>query len=240
MAGIINFETFFKNHFDNRAISDDDLKKFSEDHLARITANNPGGRLTPIIAPAGSAHTAYFGAITDEDTARAIQQALTIRVDDAAAAFTAYVRRREGAIRDAFGQEGPEYQEFFPQGLSEYTRADRANIEQLMDRFADAARRHVDALPQGFEQEVLALRAAYQSARTGQLGKKGEVGDRIEDSIQRRNVLETQLTANVHFIGFQFPGNVEQCMAYFDQSFIRRSGNGGAEEPQPPQPTPQP
>jgi hypothetical protein len=40
---MINLETFFKNHFDTKEISDNNLKLFAEDHLQRITANNPGG-----------------------------------------------------------------------------------------------------------------------------------------------------------------------------------------------------
>ena len=226
MAGIINLRTVFKNHFDTRAISDDDLKKFTEDHLARITANDPG-TFTGIIASVGATYAAYFGAITNEDTDRAVQQSLTIRVDMAAEAFKDFVSRREGAVRDAFGEGGPEYQEFFPNGKSEYTRADRANIEQLMARFADAAAIHAAALPTGFAAQVAALRTTYMGYRTDQLGKKGKVGDAISTSATTRDALEVALTASLHFVAYTYPGDVDQCMAFFDQSFLRDEATGG-------------
>lgn len=225
---IINLKTLFKNHFDTKEISDDNTKKFAEDHLARLVANDPG-TFGPITAQVGGAYTAYFGAIANEDTDRAVQQALTVQVDNATETFKGFVSSREGAVRDAFGEDGPEYQEFFPQGKSEYARADRASIEQLMNRFATAATKYAPSLPVGYAAQVAGLRTSYQSVRTVQLGKKGEVGDSIDTSIATCDTPEKALTASFHYIAFTYPGDVKQCIAYFDQRFLRdaNSPNGG-------------
>lgn len=231
MGQIINLQTLFKNHFDTRTISDDDLKKFSEDHLARITANNPGGILAPIVAPMGAAHTAYFGAISSEDVAQAVQEALTAQVDAKMDEFKRLVRRKEGAIRNAFGENGPIYMEFFPHGLSEYTNADKGNIELLMQRFTTLTATHVADIEDDIDVTFQNFQTAFQAVRTAQLGKKGTVDDLKDASSANRDALETMLIKSLHFIAYQYPGNVEQCMAYFDQSFLRKDGEGEEETP---------
>ncbi len=221
MAAIINLRTLFKNHFNTKEISDDDLKKFSEDHLARIAANNPSNLFDTIIAAMGVAHTSYFGAISREDVAGAVQQALTKQVDSLMDTFKKTVERKEGAIRSAFGADAPEYQEFFPQGRTEYSTADKANVEMLMLRFATAATTYAAQLENGLSSVFTSLHTLYQSARTAQLAKKGQVGDLRDATAATRDVVEVQLTKNLHFIAYQFPGDVEKCMSYFDQSFLR-------------------
>jgi hypothetical protein len=39
-TAMMNMETFFKNHFNTSKISDDNIRKFTEIHLQRTSANN--------------------------------------------------------------------------------------------------------------------------------------------------------------------------------------------------------
>ena len=43
----MNLETFFKNHFNTSKISDDNIRKFTEIHLQRTSANNDGEEEEP-------------------------------------------------------------------------------------------------------------------------------------------------------------------------------------------------
>ncbi len=233
---MINLKTLFKNHLASKEISDDELMAFSQDHLARITANNHDGILDPIIGATGAAHIACFGAISDEDVAAAVRQGMTINVDRAIAAFKKLVQRREGAIRSAFGEDGPEYQEFFPHGMTEYSQATKENIEVLMNRFATAAATYAARLERGLPELFTAARDAYQPLRKEQLGKKGDVSGKKTTAAATRNTLELQLTGNMHFIGWRFPGNEQHCLTFFDQSILRNriTGTHGEDDEQPP------
>lgn len=84
---MINLETLFKNHFNTDRISDDNMQKFAEIHLQRMSANNGGGEFTQMITDTTTAYTGYFGAITDEDTKFAVQQGLTIAMNNSMKAF---------------------------------------------------------------------------------------------------------------------------------------------------------
>ena len=104
---MINLKTFFKNHFDTKEISDDNIRKFTLDNLQRMIANNVNNILDAIINATVDAYDEYFGAITDEDTAFALQQGRTKTVDDITEAFKDAVSRQEGLVDSKFGKGSP-------------------------------------------------------------------------------------------------------------------------------------
>ena len=174
---MMNMETFFKNHFNTSKISDDNLRKFTEIHLQRMAAKNGGGEFTTMITDTTTAYTNYFGSMTDEDTKFAVQQGLTIAVNNSIANFQKAVSQKEGIVRGNFGKDSPEYQEFFPLGLTEYSQATLQNVEMLMQRMVTAANAHVGVLGIPFLTEFQGYLSAFQGARTSQLLKIGKVAD---------------------------------------------------------------
>ena len=234
---MMNMETFFKNHFDTKEISDDNIRKFTEIHLQRMAAKNGGGEFTQMITATTTAYTNYFGSMTDEDTKFAVQQGLTIAVNNAVENFKKAVSQKEGLVRGNFGKDSTEYQEFFPLGVTEYSKATLQNVEMLMQRMVTAANAHVAQLGIPFLTEFQGYLSAFQSARGAQLLKIGEVVDSKTDTSFKRDTVEIELMKNVHLIGAMYVGDINTCMDFFDQSFIRNGSNGnGEEEPTPPTP----
>jgi hypothetical protein len=218
---MLNLLKYFKNPFDTGRISDDSLKKFAEIHIQRLTANNGGGEFTEMITGITNAYNAYFGSATEEDTKFAQQQGLTITVNNIVDAFKAAASRKEGLIRSQYGKDSSEYQEFFPLGITEYRTARLSNIESLMTRFVAAATSHVVDLGQPLLDEFTGYLDTFKNAREAQLEKIGEVAESKSDSTVRRDEVETELFRNLHKISAMFPGGMNRCMDFFDQSFIR-------------------
>ena len=233
---MINMETFFKNHFNTDRISDDNIRKFTEIHLQRMAVKNGGGEFTQMITDTTTAYTNYFGSMTDEDTKFAVQQGLTIAVNNAVENFKTAVSRKEGLVRGNFRKDSVEYQEFFPLGVTEYRNANLANIEMLMTRFVNAANTHVGVLGIPFLTEFQGYLSAFTSARGAQLQKIGEVADKKTDTSFKRDEVETELMKNVHLIASMYVGDINTCMDFFDQSFVRDGGGTSEEEPAPPTP----
>lgn len=231
---MIQLKTLFKNHFDNPEISDDELQKFSEDHLARLSAAHDP-RLAEILADTGTAHLQFYGSISNEDVAAAVRQGMTVQVDNTIQEFKKLVQRKEGAVRSAFGQESAEYQDFFPHGLTEYTHATKETIERLMERLVTVANIHKGSLEPELVKDLALLRDKYKPQREAQLGKKGEVAGHKSSAAGARTELEWQLMANIHFIGYQFRSDVQQALSFFDQSFLRdhRTAEDGTDDEQP-------
>jgi len=227
---MINMETFFKNHFNTDRISDENLRKFAEIHLQRMAAKNGGGAFTTMITDTTTAYGNYFGSINDEDTKFAVQQGLTIAMNNAVENFKKAISQKEGLVRGHFGKDSKEYQEFFPLGVTEYSKATLQNVEMLMQRFADAANRYTVELGAALATEFQGYLTAYQTARASQLLKIGEVVDSKTDTSFKRDDVENELMKNVHLIGAMYVGDINTCMDFFDQSFVRDSSNGGDDE----------
>ena len=139
---MINLKVFFKSHFDTTFISDENLRKFADIHLQRLTTNNPGGIYTAIITETGIVYMAYFGAIGDEAVRTAVKEGTTVELNIAVENFKHDVSQKEGIVRGIYGVDSGTYQEFFPQGLTEYSNADLGNIHTFTEIMMDAATAH--------------------------------------------------------------------------------------------------
>jgi hypothetical protein len=220
---MINLYSVFQNFFDTKEISDDNLKKFTQDHIQRMTANNGGGTFTALITETTNVYLGYFGNITDTDTALAMQQALTLTVDTIMHNFKASASQKEGLVRSTYGKDSPTYQEFYPHGITEYSNATKANIETLMNRMVVAATAHEVDLGAPFKTLFANYQTNYTTARNAQLGKMAQVSTERTEIHATRDIVEIQLCKNLHFVGYTFPGDPDRCMDFFDQSIIRPS-----------------
>ena len=219
---MLNLNILFKNHFSSRLISDNSIRKFAEVHLQRLSANNGGGEFTQIITDTQHAFNSYFGSMSDEDQNYAIQQGLTISVTKVLKEFKLFISSSEGLVRAQFGKKSAEYQEFFPNKMKEYWHLNLANAEKVMERFYNVAGRHTNVFGDSIKNVAQTLLTEFTEARSNQLKKKGEVAEKKSSTRERRKNLELQLIKNLHYIGYLYPGNINRCNDFFDQSFLRR------------------
>jgi len=226
---MINLETFFRNHFDTQFISDDKMDLFSQDHIARLKTNNPENIYDPVITNTERAYDDYFSSKTSESVSAAQKEAATINVEKYAKEFADLISMKEGIIRGTWGKESAQYQEFYPHGITEYTKAIRATMNELMDRYLQAATKYAAELPANFIDLFTAIINNYKTSRDLQLGKMGNVaGDKLETA-QNRDILETQLMSNVLVIANNNIGNTDVMKVYFTQRYIERSGRSQGE-----------
>ena len=225
---MLDLETLFKNHFSSQLITDSKLKMFAEIQLERLKANNGGGEFAQLIADTTIAYQQYNTAIADESAKFAQQQGNTVRVYKLLKDFKNSVSTKEGIIRGQFGKKGDAYQAFFPYGKNEYWQSSLKNVELLMDRLIASADRYSAEIGTDLKNKLQTMLNNFRSAREAQLLKKGEVTDSKTTVRKRRAELEIQLLKNLHFIGFTYPGNVNRCNDFFDQSFLRRKKKPGS------------
>ena len=130
-----DFDVFFKIHFSNRQISDDELNGYTTENIRLLAAVPRFGTVATTLL---AAHTVYFGAITNEGTNAAIQKGLSQAMENARDGFLATLSRHEGAIRSKFGVGSASYLRFFPAGLTEYRDAKMDQIDQKLTRLTQA------------------------------------------------------------------------------------------------------
>ena len=227
---MINLEVFFYNHFDTERISDDKLDLFTQDHLERLRANNPSNVYDVMIAATQKAYTDYYSAKTTESFELAQKEASTINVDTYAKEFQKLVSMKEGIIRGTWGIESSVYQEFYPNGLTEYSNAIRANMNELMDRYLQTATKHTAELPAGFVEAFTDIINNYKTHRQAQLNQMGTVsGDKLATS-ENRDALETQLMSNLLVIANNNIAKPAATKVYFSQHFVERTNHSATDD----------
>lgn len=238
---MIDLKKYFEIPFQDPEISMDEFLLFSEDHLARLKEQNTNGpdagAFTALIAATQPLFDTFNNDMSDRDAATSAREGGTMTKDEALAAFQLHVRRREGTIKGEFGKPSAQYEEFFPRGLSEYTRATMANAEVLMDRMVTKATKYQAELGAGIVTEFTDLRAAFVSARAAQLGQIGGVSDARDQLWTSRGALEVQTTINALTIAIKYIGQPEKESLFFDQSKLEDPDRSAPPAP-PPAPTP--
>ncbi len=218
---MINLQTFFKIHFKDPKINYDNLKKFAQDHIQRLSANNIDHKYDEMIRETQATYKQFFQALGNGDTSFSLQQARTVTVDKLIKEFKQMISQKEGIIRGTWGKNSPEYREFFPSGMTEYNLALKSNIETLMNRFVDATKAHVEDLPPTFLSIFEKLRDDYVTARNSQLSQIGLVASDKAASTENRQKMEIQLNKNLLKLAIEYLGNPERGLSFFNQSIIR-------------------
>lgn len=219
---MINLMTFFKDHFDTDRISDANLIQFTEDHIGRLESNNPDGIYSSIIDSTNEGHKNFKNAVSGKDTNYSVQQGKTMEMNGELNNFIVEVRSIEKLIAYTFRNKPGIYQEFFPQGLTEYNTANLGNIETLMDRMVNRLTVHQGDLGLGQVTLFEGLRSRFVSARKAQVEAFGTVENFDSQRTETRRVLSAQLMKNLLIIASNNVGHLEKMNDYFNQSIIRR------------------
>ncbi len=227
---MINLEVFFYNHFDTNRISDDKLDLFTQDHIQRLKASNPDSVYDAMIVNTEKAYNDYYSAKKTESVEIVHKESSTIYVDNYFKEFQQLVSMKEGIVRGTWGVESPVYQQFYPQGIGEYTHAIRANMKELMDRYLDIATEHTADLPAGFVDAFTTIINNYKTHRETQLNQMGTVsGDKLITA-ENRDVLETQLMSNLLVIANNNIAKPAATKVYFTQHFVERANHSATDD----------
>jgi len=227
---MINLEVFFYNHFDTDRISDDKMDLFTQDHIQRLKSANPDNVYDAMIVSTEKAYADYYSAKNAESVEEVHKEASTIHVENYSQEFQKLVSMKEGIIRGTWGVDSPVYQKFYPQGITEYTYAKRANMNDLMDRYLNIATEYTAELPAGFVDAFTTVINNYKTHRERQLSQMGSVSyDKLATS-ENRDVLETQLMSNLLVIANNNIANPNATKVYFTQHFVERTNHSATDD----------
>jgi hypothetical protein len=223
---MIAINRFADRLFNEKNITDERLGNFVDDFLKRASINNKEGMYDELLLETKLKYEVYFGTITSEDTNFALQQSYTKMVDRELDKFKNLLRRRSGLVISEWGKESPEYQEFFPLGITEYTSMGKNNAEKLMTRILNAFKNHSAIFGNTVVTEFTDALNKYTATRDNQLGKKGEVSGDKQQTADNRIALEMQMQYNVLTIARNNIGKPENMKLYFTEGLLFASGRG--------------
>jgi hypothetical protein len=204
-------------------LTNDRLKSFTEDHIQRLTANNPGGIFTSILTAITSVYNNYFGDLASESVNQAVQEGKTIAMNSARQKLEENISTNEGLISYTYRNDRDKYEEFYPQGLTEYQNADLGAFDIITKRYFEVLEAHAGDFSADFVDEFNTKRGTFVSNRNAQLTAKANVASERSDIATTRPALATQLTKNLLTISLQYLGNETKCAVYFDQTILDAS-----------------
>jgi hypothetical protein len=225
---MIELTRYYENAFFPIETNEGNFVEGTDRHIALLETNNPGGIYTALIATSKTLRDALKTAISARDSEATEQEGSTLLMNNTFAAFQQFVRIREGLIRSTFeGDNTPQYEEFFPHGLTEYSQATLGTIETLMDRMVTKATKYELELGLAFKNDCLAKRLAFINARAAQVTNLAE-SNALQASVGGAlHEMAEQLTVNLLTTASENVGKPYTADLYFDQRFFQRPEQSG-------------
>ncbi len=217
---MLDFSRYFENPFDDVRIIDARLLNFIDDHIERLKARNADGEFDALIAELTARRDALRADQVTEDVARSRRIGKTSSVDALVVLFKEDVRRHEGTLRGLFEEDSETYLSFFPQGLSEYTAISRPEAPVLFARWRDLTAGLAGLLPPALVTLFKEYATQYATVRQAQQQEQGQVTAADTAALDARTRAELALVKGMHKIGERFPGQAEECAAFFNQSLL--------------------
>ena len=219
---MLNPEKLIVDLFDDKNLSDSNLRAFSDDMLQRLSlpVNNPGGIYSQLITDTSTKYTAFFGQMTNTATKKAISEGLTVTMDTTRGQMITYISDLEGLVSFKFKNTPATYQEFYPQGMTEYHHATLAQLPMLVQRYQNAAVAHLSASNPTEVNDLNILINAFTAARTAQTTVFAEVETLRSGKLADRKLLTLQLTTNMLTIALNNLENPDNYNNYYNPSYL--------------------
>ncbi len=211
----------FGNPFDDVKISSNNFGRFADDTKAKLIHNNVNNAYTPLIDALNVKMIPFRAELSQIDTGINIQVGKTATVDGFMVEFKGYMSENYVFIAAALGGEKTEaFGELYPNGKSEYTALTKTKAPTIMARLKTVGDKYATELGVNISAKLQDFQTQWSQLRQNQLDVKSAVKtNRAERSVARREV-EIELIKIMHFIGNKYPGDVEQCMVYFDFNLL--------------------
>ncbi len=223
---MISEDNFFKNHFSEKAINNTRLETFTGDIKGKLTAGNTGSRFQPILDKLTVSYPAFTGDVTDVTVALNLQKGSTMTVEGVHKLFKTTMSAQEPFIANALGgRNKPEYLQFYPHKISEYSKCTQAEMITLTNSVKAAAIANATALGTTLAALLQGFAGQWTTTKTAQELKKGTVASNRTDRNDTRVALELDLCFAIDTIASIFPGDVETCKTFVDFSLLTTTPN---------------
>ncbi len=210
----------FIDLFEVKDLTNNRLESYAVNHLARMVANNPAGKLDALIADTQTAIIAFQQSKNNRYSSLGNRKAYTATKQQARDAFTVFIRQQEGTVRGKFGKKSEPYLQFFPNKLTAFDRATATGYDLLVKNIVARATQYVAELGVDFKNEASSLATAYLTAETEQVETKGIVAATSSQVSKERAALTKQLTYNALVIAAIFLLQEEKAKVYFNTSLL--------------------
>jgi len=225
----------FNNIFDDVKITTVRLANFAEEALNRLLSQNQNKEFDLMIGFLETPVAELLSYISAVDVALGIQKGKTLTNDEFIKLFKKTMSDKEGVIADAMGGfNTPAFIEFYPKGVTEYSKATKTNLPTLISRVNKAATTHKAKLSPALLATLQAFESSWQANRDTQVQQKGTLSDSRADRNALRTNVEMALLKAVHATALAYPGDVEKCTVFYKFHLLYPVSRAKKDTPTPP------
>lgn len=214
-------ERAFDNPFDSKTITPLRLYRFGKDVGERLA--------TETVEPFVSLHTALLPMLTDLgqeigeiDISTLSERGATQNADAFIANMAKTVQAAQLGIEYAFGGKNTVgYKAFFPNGLKEYTRAAKGNMEILTNRLSELAVTYATKLDPAVAGQFAEFKSGWKAVEAAQTVSHKDSDDNRSDRSKARNGVEIALLRILYRVGAEYAGNSAAALRFFDFSLLK-------------------
>ena len=217
---MISIIKYFRILFLSPKITNSILQNFTEDHIQRLLNHNPGGIFTTILTNVTAAYNSFFGDASSKARNIAVQKGKTEAMVASRKALEKLISDNENLAKYTYRNDNETYLEFYPNGLTEYNRADIPTLITIGNRYKSALATHAADFPTGFDTDYDTVYQTYVDNRAAQSGAKSNVSAERSDLAITKPQLAEQLTTNVLTIAQKYVGDESKSALYFNQGII--------------------
>ncbi|WP_153797438.1 hypothetical protein [Foetidibacter luteolus] len=223
----------FGNLFSSTRITETRLYNFGNDVVIRLQNSDNSSAYAAHTAQLEAALLNLGAELRSTDNAVNSRKGKTQQRREIIQRFKVLMSEKEGLLAHLLGGfASPGYLSFYPNGVSEYSKATITKMAGLVKRVNEESSIYIAQLGQELATQLQVFDQQWRDA-TGDVSKvKASVS---ESGINRRGArenVEKILNSIVHEVAQQFGGDEEQCMAFFDFTLlyppVRKRGKGSS------------
>ncbi len=210
----------FKVIFNTREFTNINILCFAEDHLRRLTKNNNACAYDSMIDKTSKKFYRLLEHQQEIDKLSKSKQICTSHVQKAADGLKELIRKLEGLIRSQFSRNSEIYVNVFPEGLSEYSRLNRSNIDGLVTRIIIFLKEYGEVVTPLIKKEINELYSEYKSKRNEQLKEFKLLESMNKEKKVIRYQLSHQLQKNLYLLAIEYLGKPDKASLFFNQEIL--------------------
>ena len=221
----MDFTRLFENPFSKPTITSTRLGNFVTDTLAEFAQADTDGTYKIPLKALQAAATPFLQELTGIDQNLTKQLGKTMTVAITTKGFKKQMSELEGVIARAVGGFDSEaFLEFYPHGVTEYTKATKKTIPTLLSRITAAATSYKKQLGADITAQLLSFETTWSPANKEQSQVKNAVKTSRTDTSAARHTVELALLTLIFTVAANNPGDVAACMKYFNFGLLEGVG----------------
>lgn len=225
---MIDTSMFFRNPFNSKDVSDQELRQFAEEHLKQLSESNKDGYFTTMIAETIHAYNACYH---PENIDKSPDEINKQQDDEKRMIFDEFIKLvnlKEKTIRYISEEiSAIIYHEFFPAGLDEFNHAALRDAERLFSRTINASKNHTKELGQQFVDQLIELKKRFSEVRNTNFKRNLDSNNGVNGTgTKNRNLLEIQLMKNLLTCAIVYVSDPEIGMSFFLQHHDQATNEG--------------